>query len=97
MRVGFAVTVEVGAKDWARWAQVPLEHSGIDLRAYLCQEVPALPCLANYGAVLDWRAPARPAHYGRTWWPSGREGYDEIPDPDAPIPQLLEVEEVEWE
>lgn len=96
MRVRFAVTVEIGAEAWARWAQVPLEFSGIDLRAYLCDEVPALPCLANYGAVLHWHAPARPAHYRREWWPSGREGYDEIPDPDAPIPQLEEIEESDW-
>jgi hypothetical protein len=96
MRVRFAVTVEIGAEAWARWAQVPLEYSRIDLRAYLCAEVPALACLANYGAEIYWHAPARPAHYGRTWWPSGREGYDDIPDPDAPIRQLAEIEEPDW-
>lgn len=96
MRVRFAVTVEVGAEAWARWAQTPLERSDTDLRAYLCEEVPALPCLANYGAAVYWHSPARPAHYRRAWWPSGREGYDEIPDPDAPMPLLAEVEEPDW-
>lgn len=96
MRVRFAVTVEIGAEAWARWAQVPLEYAGVDLRAYLCEEVAALPCLANYGAEIYWHAPARPAHYWRTWWPSGREGYDEIPDPDAAIPHLSEIEEPDW-